>query len=93
MTNTIQFAAKGSSHYYPELGESKPIAQMYARFSYDAKYVYITTKINLKESRSIKIYDEQCAGMARGFKKYRLTINAFDKIENQYSVSWETLLD
>lgn len=102
MTNVIQFTNvnKGLHSYTPEMGERKPVANLEARMSHNGKYYYIDTMLTLKESRSIKlikVYEPNDFIKPNyykvGWNHYKVTSKAFEQLQEQYSISYESLLD
>ena len=90
--------------YCPEMKQSKPHHKFYdmeVQASYDYKYQYITTPLELK-GRGItftgKIDPDNYHSVDRiaykiGWNEYKVTNNAFKKLEEQYKIVRETLLD
>ena len=74
--------------YYPEMKEAKPAAQIEARLSHYGKHYYLRTTIDLPEGRGCKKL-ETFNGVAR----YKVTTKEYDRICQQYTVSYEMLLD
>ena len=92
--------AKGLHCYTPEMGQRKPNCQMQASLGHYGKHYYIDTPLTLKQSRSIKLLrtytanDLTAQGQYKiGWHQYKVTTAAFEKLEKQYSVSMECLLD
>lgn len=84
----IEFPKKqGVTVYCPEMGQKKPLADIEAKISYAGKW-RIKSKLELK-GRGIKFHDHD----DNGLKIYYATERAFEKLENQYSISMESLLD
>jgi hypothetical protein len=90
--------------YYPEMHESKPHHKFYdgeVQASYNWKYQYITTPHELK-GRGItfigKIDPKNYVSADRiaykiGWNEYKVTNNAFAKLEEKYKLVREALLD
>ncbi len=102
MSNVIQFTNvnKGLHVYTPEMGELKPVANLEARMSHDGKHYYIDTMLTLKENRGIKLLKVYTANdfvkpdyYKIGWNEYKVTTNAFEQLQKQYSISYESLLD
>ena len=90
--------------YYPEMKESKPHHKFYdgeVKASYDWKYMYIETPLELK-GRGIKlievidpakyIHAEKYA-YKKGWFEYKVTRLAYEKLEAKYKFVREALLD
>jgi len=85
--------------YCPEMGESRPECQIVAQRSYYGRHFHISTQLSLK-GRGItfdgineaKNLTEKNKFMA-GWNEYTVTERAFDKLQEQYSISQESLLD
>lgn len=101
MTNVIKFPSayqpKGVQAYHPELRERQPQCEMEAVYSV-GKY-RITTPIALK-GVGIKFhhaYTEDLVVRADpkkiGWNIYYVTLNAFNKLKEKYSVSMELRFD
>lgn len=78
--------AKGVYNYCPEMKQSKPNCQIEAKISYGGKY-RLKTKLELK-GRGIKFYDT-----LNDKNIYYATEKAYNKLCEEYSISWEELLD
>jgi hypothetical protein len=90
--------------YWPEMNEVKPHHKFYdgeVKASYDWKYQYITTPLELKGRgiTKVEIIDPKNYISAEriaykiGWNKYKVTNNAFDKLETKYNFVREALLD
>jgi hypothetical protein len=91
-------------NYCPEMKEVKPDHRFYdmeVQASYDYKYQYITTPLEIK-GRGItfigKIDPKNYISTARigykiGWNEYKVTRKAFEKLESEYRIVRETLLD
>ena len=77
----------GVTAYTPEMGDKKPLADIEATISYSGKW-RIKTRLELK-GRGIKFHDK--TEDERNI--YYLTDTAFKKLETQYAISMECLLD
>ena len=82
--------------YTPEMGQRKPETIMEAQLSYYGKHYYVNTPLELK-GRGIT---EQSANwipgtrkQIEGWRSYRVTKRAFEKLKEQYPISMECLLD
>lgn len=89
-------ANKGTKIYCPEMGEKKPIAEIYATLSRSGKY-RLSTPLELK-GRGITYYEtyseENCLNPFKyGWHVYYVTENAYRKLEKQYAIARESLLD
>ncbi len=87
---------KGLHCYTPEMGDRKPDVKMEATLSHYGKHYYVDTPIELK-GRGITELDpcwhEGCKKQVEGWRSYRVTIKAFEKLKEQYPISMECLLD
>jgi hypothetical protein len=91
-------------NYCPEMNETKPHHKFYdgeVQASYNYKYQYIVTPLELK-GRGItfeqKIDPKNYHSVERiaykiGWNQYKVTNNAFKKLEEKYKFVRETLLD
>lgn len=102
MSKVLQFPAeriaKGIHSFTPEMGQRKVNAQMDARLSHYGKHYFVDTCIELKGRgiTFIKIYSagdfiRPCHKV--GWKSYKVTKAAFEKLKSQYSISVESNLD
>lgn len=80
--------AKGVHTYWPELKERKINAQIEARLCHYGNHYYLNTKLELK-GQGISLVDYWDDGTL----KYKVTIRAFEKLKEQYSISMQRLLD
>ena len=78
--------------YYPEMGEKKPEAQIEARISYGGRKWYLKTTLELKGRGISKDDGHIDRGDVKWFT-YHVTDLAFDKLDAQYTISSETMLD
>ena len=85
--------------YTPEMGDRKPFVKMEASHGHYGKHYYVDTTAELKGRgiEFIKTYKDGDFTTRNfykvGWNEYRVTNNAFDKLEKQYSISMECLLD
>ncbi len=89
----------GTYVYTPEMGQSRPDCQMEAKHSYYGGHYYIETPMELK-GRGITFCEKLQAGnlykssqYKAGWNRYKVTRLAYEKLEKQYSISMECLLD
>mgnify|MGYP001102207111 FL=1 len=85
--------------YCPEMGESRPDCQIVARRSYYGKHFHISTPLSLK-GRGITfdgVKEEKnltaSGKFMAGWNEYTVTERAFEKLQEKYSISQESLLD
>lgn len=85
--------------YTPEMGEQKPKCQIEAERSYYGRHYHINTPLELK-GRGIKKDGVKEAKNLRpnyqymaGWFEYTVTERAFEKLQEQYTISQELLLD
>lgn len=90
--------------YYPEMDQVKPHHKFYdgeVQASYDYKYQYIVTPLVLK-GRGItfmnvldpkKYIHPERHEYKKGWNEYKVTLNAFKKLEEKYKFIREALLD
>lgn len=86
--------------YYPEMNQARPEnTEIDARLSYTGRHWIIKTPLTLK-GRGIKFEEvlkaEQLTEAAQhkaGWNEYTVTQKAFDKLDAQYKISAEFLLD
>jgi hypothetical protein len=92
--------------YCPEMNQVKPHHKFYdgeVQASYNYKYQYITTPLELKGRGitfhgkiDLKNYNEYAHDKIKykeGWNEYRVTLNAFNKLEEKYKFVREALLD
>lgn len=90
--------AKGIHSFTPEMGQRKVNAQMDASLSHYGNHYFVDTQLELK-GRGItllKIYSEENfirPSHKVGWKSYKVTTAAFEKLKSQYSISMECNLD
>ena len=85
--------------YYPEMGEQKPQCQIEAERSYYGRHYHLRTPLSLK-GRGI-VFDgvldadrlSQSAKYQDDWREYTVTERAFDKLQEQYTISQEAFLD
>ena len=86
----------GVHSYYPELGERKPEVKMEASLGYYGTHYYVDTPLDLK-GRGITPLDASwvpgCQKEVEGWKSYRVTKKAFEKLKAEYPIAMERLLD
>lgn len=86
----------GVHSYYPELGERKPEVKMEASLGYYGSHYYVDTPLDLK-GRGITLLDScwvpGCQKEVEGWKSYRVTKKAFEKLKAEYPIAMERLLD
>lgn len=85
--------------YCPEMGESRPECQIMAKMGHYGTHYYIDTPLTLKgrgitfmemrESKNLTASGQFLAG----WNRYRVTERAFQRLQEQYSISMESLLD
>jgi hypothetical protein len=83
----LQDRKNGVHCYTPEMGDRKPDIEMSARVGHFGGY-YVTTNRELKGRgiTSVDCYQD-------GKYKYKCTVLAFSKLEAQYPIKMECLLD
>ncbi|MED3792369.1 hypothetical protein P4571_07930 [Niallia alba] len=87
----------GATIYRPEMGDRKPIAEIEAFFSSVMGKFRVKTHLELK-GRGIKFYDtyneNNCNNPAKyGWNIYYVTQAAYNKLEKEYAIAQEVLLD
>ena len=87
----------GATIYRPEMGDKKPASQLESFFSIILGKWRVTTPLELK-GRGIKLnmtYDQDnCNTPSKyGHNVYHVTQAAYDKLEKEYSIAQEVLLD
>ena len=88
---------KGILSYYPELGESKPQAEIELQPSHIANRYRIATPLDLS-GRGIKYYDtytaSNCTTEAKyGWHVYYVTESALKQLARKYTIAKEVLLN
>lgn len=92
----LEYRKNGVHCYTPELGERKPEINMEAFLSHDGKHYCIATPLLLKGRGITEVkanWVNGCKKQIENWKSYRVTINAFKKLENQFSIALKCLLD
>lgn len=90
----------GVYHYTPEMGQEKPEGcQIEASLAYYGKHYFLDTPLHLK-GRGITLVKSYAAdeltqsGKYRaGWSEYRVTKKAFEKLKEQYAISFKRYLD
>lgn len=86
----------GVYSYTPEMGQEKPECQMEASRAYYGGHYFVDTPLELK-GRGITPVDtcwtKGCKKQIENWKCYRVTRKAFEKLQEQYTISMEVLLD
>lgn len=89
----------GTYIYTPEMGQGRPECQMEATRAYYGKHYYIETPIELK-GRGITFCEKlqadnlyKSSQYKAGWNRYKVTDLAYEKLEKQYTISRECLLD
>lgn len=80
-------ASVGVTTYTPEMGDKKPVAEIEAKLSLTGSKWRLKTPLELK-GRGITLHDSD-----NGINIYYATERAFERLETQYSISLECLLD
>ena len=98
MANVIylQDYLPGVHCYTPEMGERKPVTKMEARLSHDGRHYFVDTPLELKGRGILEnsvTWVDGCRKQLENWRSYRVTLAAFAKLEKQYSISMECLLD
>lgn len=85
--------------YCPEMGEKRPECQIVASRSYYGRHYHISTALELKGRgvtfdgvKEAKRLTDKYQFMA-GWREYTVTERAFEKLQEQYTISMESLLD
>lgn len=78
----------GTYLYTPEMGQTKPDCQIEASLSYYGKHYHLKTRLDLK-GRGITLNETR----QNGVKWYTVTRRAYDLLEKQYTISYESCLD
>lgn len=87
--------------YHPEMNQARPEnTEIDARLSYTGRHWNLKTPLTLKKARGIKfdgvLKAEELTEAAQhkaGWNEYTVTQKAFDKLDAQYKISAEFLLD
>ncbi len=86
----------GVTVYYPELGDRKPEVKMEASLGHYGTHYYVDTPLDLKGRGIVRVgtsWVPGCQKDVEGWKSYRVTLKAFEKLKKQYPISMECLLD
>ena len=89
----------GTYCYTPEMGQQKPDCQMEASRAYYGKHFFIDTPLNLKGRgiTFIKTYSPKDFtnpnNQKIGWNEYKVTNLAFEKLQEQYTISMKCCLD
>lgn len=85
--------------YCPEMGESRPECQIMARMGHYGSHYYLDTPLSLK-GRGITFLEKHEAKnltasgqFMAGWNRYKATERAFQKLQEQYSISMENHFD
>ena len=73
----------GTHVYCEEMGDRTPNIEMQAKLNYTGSHYFIRTTKELKGRGITKVEDN----------KYKVTINAFEKLEKEYPIAHKTYLD
>ncbi len=84
----VETAAIGTHCWTPEMGQSKPDTQIESNLSHYGKHYFLATRLELS-GRGV----EQRSDHSDGRKRYKVTIKAYEKLEQQYSISRAAHLD
>jgi len=82
--------------YYPELGDRKPEVKMEASLGYYGTHYYVSTPLDLKGRGivpQVAHWVPGCQKAVEGWKSYRVTKKAFEKLKAQYPIAMEAVLD
>jgi hypothetical protein len=87
----------GTKIYRPEMGDQTPIAEIFSKFSSVMGKFRVMTPLELK-GRGIKYHDtyskDNCTKSSLfGWNIYYVTESAYKKLEQQYAIAQEVLLD
>ena len=84
--------------YHPEMGEPRPEGQIDAQLSHGGDHYFLRTPLEL-QGQGIKFLGVETAASLVpqaqhkvGWRKYKVTVRAFDRICQQYDVVSELLL-
>jgi len=86
----------GVTVYYPELGDRRPEVKMEASLGYYGTHYYVDTPLDLKGRGIVKLdasWVPGCQKDVEGWKSYRVTKKAFAKLQAQYPIAMEAVLD
>jgi hypothetical protein len=103
MAKIINFPAnkieKGTHIHYPEMGERKVACELEARLAYGGNHYFVISPEELKGRGITFVNTYQESDFVKpnnprvGYHRYRVTMKAFEKLEANYSISMEALLD
>ena len=82
--------------YCPELGQRKPEVQMEASLGHYGGHYYVDTPLELKGRGITELSPSWYPGsrkLLEGWRSYRVTRRAFEKLKEQYPIAMESLLD
>ena len=83
--------------YCPEMGQRKPEVQLEATLGHYGTHYYVDTPLELKGRGITEIVPVCCAPGCKkdveGWRTYRVTRRAFEKLKAQYPIAMENLLD
>ncbi len=92
----IEDRRNGLHCYTPEMGQRKPDVKMEARLSHYGNHYIVDTPLKLK-GRGIAQQEvhwvDGCQKQIENWLSYRVTEAAFAKLQTQYPISMECLLD
>lgn len=84
--------------YHPEMGEKRPQGQIEANLGYYGEHYFLRTPLALK-GQGIKFLETEtkdslgpCSQHKAGWHRYKVTLQAFDRLCQQYDVVSELLL-
>lgn len=84
-------APVGFAGYHPEMGESRPLGHIEARMSFSGRHYYLHTFLALR-GRGIEFRSRSANGRRNGMNEYKVTLNAYAKLEKRYVIVQEVLL-
>jgi hypothetical protein len=101
MGNVLHFEdyTPGLKAYTPEMGDRKPAVRMEAQLGHYGRHYFIDTPEELKGRgiEHLETYtarDLTAAGQYKvGWRRYRVTTRAFEKLKAVYPIGYEMLLD
>jgi hypothetical protein len=86
----------GVHYYYPEMGQPAPECKIEAELAHYGKHYFLRTAETLsgRGVEFIKTYTERDrAPYLTGRNLYKVTIAAFEKLKDKYTIGYELLLD
>lgn len=92
----LQDRIPGVHCYTPDMGQRKPATNIETRLSHDGKHYVVDTPLLLKGRGIVEVptkWIDGCREQLENWRSYRVTITAFEKLEKQYSIAMENLLD